>query len=246
MTYHTYKHDINMRKNQYLFNADIIAEEQAEFVQSLFSCKNFENSDRLLGFSKGRGTTWFLNTKAELGVNTVLRHYYRGGLFGKFIKDSYFFSGFNQTRAYQEFFLLQQMLEWNLPVPRPVAIKVEKNICCYRADIMLEKLENTQDLSKILQSQNLSSEQYEQIGQLIRRLHNHQVHHSDLNIHNILLGSDGKFWLIDFDKCRIQKGDIWKKGNLARLLRSFKKEQERLNILFKDEDWQAVLKGYLG
>ncbi|TLU76594.1 3-deoxy-D-manno-octulosonic acid kinase [Mannheimia varigena] len=233
-----------MQNIQYLFNADLIPEEQAEFVQSLLNCKTFENSDRLLGFSKGRGTTWFLNTVPELGINVVLRHYYRGGLFGKFIKDSYVFTRFENTRAYKEFFLLQQMLAWGLPVPRPVAIKVEKTFCCYRADIMLEKLENTQDLSKILQSQALSNEQYEQIGKLIRRLHNHQVHHSDLNIHNILLGNEGRFWLIDFDKCGIEQGESWKQSNLDRLLRSFKKEQERLNILFNEENWQSVLKGY--
>lgn len=233
-----------MQNIQYLFNADLIPEEQAEFVQSLLNCKTFENSDRLLGFSKGRGTTWFLNTVPELGINVVLRHYYRGGLFGKFIKDSYVFTRFENTRAYKEFFLLQQMLAWGLPVPRSVAIKVEKTLCCYRADIMLEKLENTQDLSKILQSQALSNEQYEQIGKLIRRLHNHQVHHSDLNIHNILLGNEGRFWLIDFDKCGIEQGESWKQSNLDRLLRSFKKEQTRLNILFNEENWQAVLKGY--
>ncbi|MEG9490562.1 3-deoxy-D-manno-octulosonic acid kinase [Mannheimia indoligenes] len=233
-----------MQNIQYLFNADLIPEEQAEFVQSLLNCKTFENSDRLLGFSKGRGTTWFLNTVPELGINVVLRHYYRGGLFGKFIKDSYVFTRFENTRAYKEFFLLQQMLAWELPVPRPVAIKIEKSLCCYRADIMLEKLENMQDLSKILQSQALSNEQYEQIGKLIRRLHNHQVHHSDLNIHNILLGNEGRFWLIDFDKCGIEQGESWKQSNLDRLLRSFKKEQTRLNILFNEENWQAVLKGY--
>lgn len=229
---------------QYLFNADLIPEHQAEFVQSLLACKNFDNSNRLLGFSKGRGTTWFLDTTAELGINVVLRHYYRGGLFGKIIKDSYFFTRFEASRAYKEFFLLQQMLAWGLPVPRPVAIKVERNFCCYRADIMLEKLENTQDLSKILQSHSLSNEQYEQIGKLIRHLHNHQIHHSDLNIHNILLGNDGKFWLIDFDKCGIEAGENWKQNNLDRLLRSFKKEQGRLNILFNEENWQAILKGY--
>ncbi|QLB44273.1 3-deoxy-D-manno-octulosonic acid kinase [Mannheimia pernigra] len=233
-----------MRNIQYLFNADVIPEEQAECVQSLLNCKNIERSDRLLGYSKGRGTTWFLNTTPELGINVVLRHYYRGGIFGKLIKDRYFYARFEHTRAYKEFFLLQQMLAWKLPVPRPVAIKVENSLCCYRADIMLEKLENTQDLSKILQSQVLSNQQYEQIGKLIRRLHNHQVHHSDLNIHNILRENEEKFWLIDFDKCRIEQGESWKQSNLDRLLRSFKKEQTRLNILFNEENWQAVLKGY--
>lgn len=59
-----------------------------------------------------------------------------------------------------------------------------------------------------------------------------------------MLGQDGNFWLIDFDKCSIEQGESWKKSNLDRLLRSFKKEQGRLNILFKEENWQAILKGY--
>lgn len=235
-----------MQKNQYRFNEDILNPTQAEFVQSLFGCKSFENSNRLLGFSKGRGTTWFLNTSIELGINVVLRHYYRGGLFGKIVKDHYLFTQFEKTRPYQEFSLLQQMREWGLPVPRPIAIHIERHLCCYRADIMLEKLDNAQDLSKILQTQNLSAEQYQQIGRLIRQLHNHQVHHSDLNIHNILLDSNGTFWLIDFDKCGIEPAEKWKQRNLDRLLRSFRKEQERLNILFNEKDWESLLVGYSG
>lgn len=235
-----------MQKNQYRFNEDILNPTQAEFVQSLFGCKSFENSNRLLGFSKGRGTTWFLNTSTELGINVVLRHYYRGGLFGKIVKDHYLFTQFEKTRPYQEFSLLQQMREWGLPIPRPIAIHIERHLCCYRADIMLEKLDNAQDLSKILQTQNLSAEQYQQIGRLIRQLHNHQVHHSDLNIHNILLDSNGTFWLIDFDKCGIEPAEKWKQRNLDRLLRSFRKEQERLNILFNEKDWESLLVGYLG
>lgn len=233
-----------MQNIQYLFNAELIPKQHAEFVQSLLNNHDLEKTGRVLGYSKGRGTTWFLNTTAELGINVVLRHYYRGGLFGKLVKDSYFFTRFENTRAYKEFFLLQHMLTWGLPVPRPVAIKIENTFCCYRADIMLEKLENTQDLSQILQSHPLSKTQYEQIGKLIRDLHTHKVHHSDLNIHNILLDSNGFFWLIDFDKCAIEQGEKWKQRNLDRLLRSFKKEQHRLGILFKDEDWQAILKGY--
>lgn len=235
-----------MQKNQYRFNEDILNPTQAKFVQSLFGCKSFENSNRLLGFSKGRGTTWFLNTSIELGINVVLRHYYRGGLFGKIVKDHYLFTQFEKTRPYQEFSLLQQMREWGLPVPHPIAIHIERHLCCYRADIMLEKLDNAQDLSKILQTQNLSAEQYQQIGRLIRQLHNHQVHHSDLNIHNILLDSNGTFWLIDFDKCGIEPAEKWKQRNLDRLLRSFRKEQERLNILFNEKDWESLLVGYSG
>lgn len=228
----------------YHFNAQLVAPEQQTFVQQLLDCKDFSQSDRLLGSSKGRGTTWFLNTEKELGVNSVLRHYYRGGLFGKFVKDHYFFQGYEKTRAMQEFRLLAQLSQWQIPVPRPIAVRVKRQCCFYQADILLEKIADTQDLSQYLQTKNLTPTQYQQIGQLIRQLHDHQVHHSDLNIHNILIDTQGKFWLIDFDKCQIQLGNEWKQGNLDRLLRSFNKEKGRLQIRFEQADWQALAQGY--
>ncbi len=229
----------------YHFNNKLVPHSQIETLKALLNCKNFADSDRLLGLSKGRGITWFLNTQTELGLNVVVRHYYRGGLFGKLVKDQYLFNRLENTRAFQEFSLLEKLHEWNLPVPRPIALKVEKTCCWYKADIMLEKIEGTQDLSKYLQTHELSDMQYQQIGKLIRRLHDHQVHHSDLNIHNILLDpASGQFFLIDFDKCGISQANDWKSENLARLLRSFKKEQTRLNIRFNEQNWQALLSGY--
>lgn len=230
----------------YQFNADLVPPTQHVFIQSLLNCKNFAQSDRLLGVSKGRGTTWFLATAKEIGVDSVLRHYYRGGLFGKLVKDRYLFTGLPQTRAAQEFELLNQMHRWGLPVPRPIAFKISRCLFTYQADILLEKIADTQDLSRLLQQQPLENLEYQAIGALIRKLHDKQIHHSDLNIHNILREkSSGKFWLIDFDKCQIQAGEEWKSQNLSRLLRSFKKEQGRLNIHFSEENWQALLAGYL-
>lgn len=56
--------------------------------------------------------------------------------------------------------------------------------------------------------------------------------------------TSGQFFLIDFDKCGISQTNDWKSENLARLLRSFKKEQTRLNIRFNEQNWQALLAGY--
>ncbi|KAE9537053.1 3-deoxy-D-manno-octulosonic acid kinase [Ursidibacter arcticus] len=226
------------------FNPDIVPLAQHTFVEQLLNCKDFTKSDRLLGSSKGRGTTWFINTTAELGINSVLRHYYRGGIFGKLVKDRYFFTHNENTRAVQEFNLLGQLVQWGLPVPRPIACQITRQFFCYQADILLEKIANTQDLSQYLQKNQLTKLQYAEIGRLIRQLHAHQVHHSDLNIHNILIDNQGKFWLIDFDKCKIQIGCSWKQKNLDRLHRSFLKEQTRLGILFNEQDWQMLLDGY--
>lgn len=228
----------------YQFNSDIVPADQQLFVQQLLDCKNFSVSDRLQGCSKGRGTTWFLHTADKLGVDSVYRHYYRGGLFGKVIKDRYWFCNYDSTRAAKEFSLLRQLHQWGLPVPQPIAFKITRTFGCYQADILLQKIANTQDLSQRLQQSFLITEQYQQIGRLLRQLHNYQVHHSDLNIHNILLDEQGKFWLIDFDKCGIEQGESWKSANLDRLLRSFHKEQKRLNIHFTPQNWQALLTGY--
>lgn len=229
----------------YHFNSALVSESQQALIKQLLDCKSFTDHDRLLGFSKGRGTTWFLNTIAELGFDSVLRHYYRGGLFGKLVKDRYLFRSLAQTRCAQEFHLLEQLYQWGLPVPRPIAFKVTRTLFCYQADILLEKIANTQDLSHYLQQHTLDTSDYRNIGALIRRLHNHQICHSDLNIHNILRENEtGHFYLIDFDKCAMQEGDNWKSENLKRLQRSFIKEQKRLNIRFTLNDWQAILDGY--
>lgn len=228
----------------YQFNPQLVPHSQMPLLETLLNQNDFSQDKRLLGSSQGRGITWFLDTQAELGVNCVRRHYYRGGLFGKIVKDRYFFQSLGKTRAAQEFELLTKMHRWGLPVPRPIGFKIDRHWGFYQADILIEKIEQTQDLSQLLQQKTLESEQYQQLGKLIRQLHDHQVHHSDLNIHNILLDQQGKFWLIDFDKCHIQQGDEWKQGNLDRLLRSFHKEQQRLGIQFTEQNWAELLKGY--
>lgn len=71
-------------------------------------------------------------------------------------------------------------------------------------------------------------------------MHNAGVNHTDLNIHNILIDDKDKVWIIDFDKCRKQEHGDWKKQNLERLLRSFKKELLKRQIHWKERDF-AVL-----
>lgn len=235
---------------EYLFNPELVSVAQQPLVKALLNATTLEGkpiaqSDCLLGSSTGRGTTWFIHTTPELGVDAVLRHYYRGGLFGKLIKDRYCFNGFEKTRAVKEYRLLNQMYAWGLPVPRPIAVKITCALGTYQADMLVEKIAETQDLSQYLQQQRLSQEEYVAIGRLIRRLHDHQVHHADLNIHNILREkTSGRFWLIDFDKCAIQPGESWKSRNLARLQRSFEKERVRLQIVFEPADFVALIHGY--
>ncbi|WP_254657664.1 3-deoxy-D-manno-octulosonic acid kinase, partial [Vibrio breoganii] len=154
--------------------------------------------NKVVGSAKGRGTTWFVQLE---GLQGALRHYRRGGLFGKLIKDQYWFSGWEKTRSFQEFTLLQHLREQGVNVPRPIAARANKFGPIYTADLLSERIPNAQDLVAKLQSASLSREIYEAIGQQIKQLHLAQVNHTDLNIHNILLDNTDKVWIIDFDKC---------------------------------------------
>ena len=45
-------------------------------------------------------------------------HYRRGGLFGKLVRDCYWFSGWDNTRSQQEFALLQHLRSAGVNVPQ--------------------------------------------------------------------------------------------------------------------------------
>ncbi|MEZ8965767.1 3-deoxy-D-manno-octulosonic acid kinase [Vibrio breoganii] len=197
--------------------------------------------NKVVGSAKGRGTTWFVQLE---GLQGALRHYRRGGLFGKLIKDQYWFSGWEKTRSFQEFTLLLHLRDKGVNVPRPIAARANKFGPIYTADLLSERIPNAQDLVAKLQSTSLSRDTYKAIGEQIKQLHLAQVNHTDLNIHNILLDEHDKVWIIDFDKCSEQAGDDWKENNLARLKRSFLKEVERFGIHWKADEWEHLLSGY--
>ncbi|ERM63342.1 3-deoxy-D-manno-octulosonic acid kinase, partial [Vibrio mimicus CAIM 1882] len=158
----------------------------------------WQQNDKVLGSATGRGTTWFVQLQQTQGA---LRHYRRGGLFGKVVADSYWFSGWEKTRSYQEFMLLNRLREAGVNVPRPIAARVKKHGLLYKADLLSEKVLNARDLVSILQEKPISAELYRKIGREIRKMHDAQVNHTDLNIHNILIDDQEKVWIIDFDKC---------------------------------------------
>lgn len=229
----------------FIFNFDRTFEQQHHFFNPQF----WQTQNRIIGSAKGRGTTYFLKTQDWFGINTTLRHYYRGGLWGKFNKDRYHFSSLTKTRSFAEFDLLQRLYHAGLPVPKPIGARVQKGRLgfCYQADILTEKIENAQDLTALLQTEALSRETWQQIGGLIRRLHDLQICHTDLNAHNILVqntNQEQKCWLLDFDKCGEKSGDFWKPENLNRLHRSFMKEKERMKIQFTEQNWDDLTLGY--
>lgn len=208
---------------------------------TLFDPERWHAKGQVVGSASGRGTTWFVQLTS---MTAALRHYHRGGLFGKLVRDHYCFRSWDTTRSFAEFHLLKQLREAGVNVPRPIAAHAMKKGLFYQADLLSERIERAQDLVTLLQKQPLSTQMYQKIGMEIAKMHRVGVNHTDLNIHNILLDDQNKVWLIDFDKCFQQSGEGWKIRNLKRLERSFNKELMKRGIHWKHDEFQALLVGY--
>jgi len=209
-----------------------------EDPKQAFNPEFWQQNDKVIGSAQGRGTTWFVQTET---IEAALRHYRRGGLFGKLVEDSYRFSGWEQTRSYQELQLLNTLIEAGVNVPKPIAARAVKSGFTYKADLLSEKIPNARDLVSILVEKPLPAEMYKKIGQEIKKMHDAQVNHTDLNIHNILIDDQDKVWIIDFDKCFQQSGNDWKQRNLGRLKRSFEKEVIKRKIHWTQEQWSTLM-----
>lgn len=190
----------------------------------------------------GRGTVWF----QTVGAHTlVLRHYRRGGLVGRLVRDRYAPEPLARTRAMAELALLQRLVAWGLDVPRAAAARWQRAGLFYRADILVQRIPGAEDLSEQLQQAPLPAADWQAVGAAIARLHRHGVHHSDLNCHNLMRDVQGRVWIIDFDKCAVRAPGPWQQANLERLRRSLRKERGRLaHWHWQEDDWAALLAGY--
>jgi len=213
----------------------------------IFEPNFWRNRNKITGQATGRSTAFFL----DLGEHgALLRHYYRGGLIGKFNRDRFAKEAFEKSRAVAEFNLLLKLRALGLPVPNPLAARYKPaSLWGYRADILVEVIPQAQDVFHVLQERPLLAECWQDIGRVIATFHQHGVYHSDLNCHNIMLDRDAKIWLVDFDKCDIRAAGDWQHANLERLLRSLKKEQKKASELgyefhWHESDWAHLLTGY--
>lgn len=221
-----------------------------------FNPQFWQQQNAVVGQSKGRNTVWFVTDGQR---EFVLRHYYRGGLPGKFIRDQFLYIGMEKTRSIAEFNLLRSMYALGLPVPKPVAAKVYQIGLWYRADLLIERIPHSQDLFSALTQGPIAKPVWHAVGVTIAAFQLAGVQHSDLNCHNILLQhataegaalavqgeQETKIWLIDFDRCDMRPPGAWQERNLKRLQRSLRKEQaQQPNFYWQEQDWQALLRGY--
>lgn len=187
----------------------------------------------------GRGKALIYNTGS---MTVVLRHYRRGGFFGHFVKDHFFLCEPHAHRAFDEMRLLYLMGKKSLPVPRPIVARERIVHGCVVQDIVIGAL-NARDLSYVMRDRALTRIEMLRLGGMIKAFFEQGIDHTDLNIRNILLDEQGKFYLIDFDKCFLSYPSYKRRAEIIeRLHRSFLKELKRYPdaIHYKDEDFVLI------
>ncbi len=192
--------------------------------------------------SAGRGKTLIVSDgKHEF----VLRHYIRGGLPGRLIRDSYLWLGESRTRSFAEWYLLAKLIDLGLPVPRPAAARYCRTGPFYTADLLTIRLPGIRSLAEHLAEAPGNAEFWQRLGRELHRFHAAGVNHADLNAYNLQIGKDDKVFLLDFDRGRIMQPGPWQQMNLARLHRSLRKiSQAESSFHYSEADWNQLLDGY--
>jgi len=207
---------------------------------------------------------WVLNQDAARSLNSlgrgqveimqhrdktlVIRRYFRGGLMRHLSSDRYLWTGLNRTRAWREFDVLLKLQELGLPAPAPYACSVRKvDFLSYNAALITHFVPGTETLAQRLQTEELTDQQWHDIGFVVRRFHDASLDHSDLNANNILIDEDRQIYLIDFDKAKFRAGanQAWKLRNTKRLQRSIMKCRMAADVFFyRPASWEFFKAGY--
>ena len=94
--------------------------------------------------SAGRGNALIVSDGER---EFVLRHYLRGGLPGRMIRDSYFWMGADSTRSFAEWYFLARLQQLELPAPRPAAARFVRTGLLYRADLLTLRIPGIRSLA---------------------------------------------------------------------------------------------------
>ena len=192
--------------------------------------------------SAGRGNTLYVGNVPR---QFVLRHYMRGGLLGKIVRDTYVFSGADKTRSFLEWRLLYKLASNQLRVPRPAAARYCQRGTFYKADIITVRIPEVMSLTQYIGENNPDEAFWYSVGESIYEFHAAGVYHADMNAYNLQIDSAGLLWMLDFDKGSLRSPGPWQQATLSRLHRSLQKIvslDPQLN--FHARNWEQLLEGY--
>ena len=227
-------------------NRHIIYDRQFPVTPEWFDLVKLQHLAQLSGLSEGgRSRSVFFKFA---GQEYMLKHYWRGGMVARFLRDRYLYTGSRRVNVLREWQLLHQLQQWQLPAPKPCAASYIPNLIFYTADIILESCRPARPISALLGKRSIREKHWRLIGKTIRRFHDKNVFHADLNAHNILLWpKKDQVFLVDFDRSFVcKKKSPWRQANLDRLLRWFKKQQNKHgdDFYYHEDDFSALLDAY--
>ena len=217
-------------------------DDSREFLQEHFEVAYWRQRPGYEVISSGRGGS----IRIELDDKAaILRRYHRGGAVGKLLSDQYLWMGKILSRPWREWKILERARGAGLPVPEPVAACICRSGLWYRAILITAYLQDTETLTQRLQRIKLKPDCWHRIGLLIKRMHAAGIRHADLTSDNILIDSQDRFYLIDFDMARVMNRiDDWQWRPLYRFQRSMEKRDRNQKLHFDDDDWQELMDGY--
>jgi 3-deoxy-D-manno-octulosonic acid kinase len=228
------------RNGAILYDKAIINQISAE----RFTAEGWLHAEVLTGSlrSAGRGNTMFVGNVPR---QFVLRHYRRGGLLGKLVRDTYVFSGEDLTRSFMEWRLLDKLAANNMNVPRPAAARFVRRGTFYTADLITVRIPDVVSLSQYIAAEDRDEAFWQSLGAAIWEFHEAGVYHADMNAYNVQVDKDGDIWMLDFDKGALKSPGPWQQVTLSRLHRSLKKVLD-LNpkLHFRAINWEQLLEGY--
>lgn len=212
------------------------------YLEEIFDPLFLEFKGLVSGQAPGRGSVYFFRYS---GMELVLRHYRRGGVVSQIFKDWYLGLRVENTRAWREYHMLKKMRELDLPVPRPIAARVQMKKFIYKADLITERIMNARTFVDALNIEGDNLLVWKKVGRCIRKFHNMGVYHHDLNARNILVDNDMSVHIIDFDRCKFRSGGNWRSRNMLRLKRSLVKIGSHVNNSFyNDKKWAILIDAY--
>lgn len=213
----------------------------AQADRRLLDPQHWAGRGRMESARGGRGAVCFV--RGEFG-EAVIRHYRRGGLIGRLVRDRYLWTGEDRNRAFREFRLLAELRGRGLPVPAPLAAGYVRSGLFYRADLMTLAIPDSCTLAQVLAAGQGGDFDWAALGGLLARFHAIGAFHADLNAHNVMRDGAGALWLIDFDRGELRApGLAWQRANLQRLARSLRKLGLTRGDL--ERSWPALRAGYV-
>ena len=192
----------------------------SQISPDFFEPEHWQGAGRTAGKSGGRGAALYIS---HAGDDWVLRHYYRGGLPGRVLRDQFLWVGAARTRSLREWDLLQLMVE---------------------QDLITRQLPDVMPFSTRLTAEPAPRDLWQRVGESIARFHSAGFYHADLNAHNLQVDAANNVFLLDWDRGEWRVPGEWRTANLARLHRSLLKISRDNTVHFKSSDWDALLQGY--